>query len=92
MPSGVSFALNLFRCPNQIHFVSVLSQLRIHSRHVILRGDLLGHYEMKSSTEQACVRECVFVSVSVYARVKFRIVLSFIRVKQGMQHVMKKKD
>ena len=37
------------------------------------------------------MHECVFVSVSVYARVKFRIVLSFFRVKQGMQHVVKKR-
>ena len=34
-----------------------------------------------------CLRECVFVSKSVYARLKFRILLSCFRVMQGSQHV-----
>ena len=33
------------------------------------------------------LQECVFVSLSVYARLKFRILLSCFRVKQGSKHV-----
>ena len=33
------------------------------------------------------LRECVFVSLSVYARLKFRILSSCFRVKQGSKHI-----